>query len=600
MLQSPHMQTSWNLELLFKNESEITKTRKLVEEKTNAFVKKWSDRTDYLEKPEILKEALNEYEHWAKNYGAATKEGYYYSLQTSLDQNNPKIKASVNKIQEFATRLENEIQFFTIRIAKIDKKLQKEFLSHKLLATYKHFLEKLFAEADHVLSEPEEKILNTVSPLTYGNWVRMLSGFLSKEEREVIADDGKKAIKGFSEIMNLMQSTKKKIRDSAKDAFNDILEKHKDVAENEINAVLQHKYITDTLRKFERPDQARHMSDDIDSDIVDTLCKAVSSRFDISQKYYALKAKLLGVNTLEFHERNVPYGKITKKYSFENASELILTVFKNLDPEFAMIFKEFQENGQIDVYPKKGKQSGAFAASMTLNTPTYILLNHTNELSDVTTLAHELGHGINNELIRAKQNELNFGTPLSTAEVASTFMEDFVFQELEKQANDELRLSLMVMKLNDDISTIFRQIALYNFEIELHKTFREKGYLSNEEIGDLFQKHMNAYMGKAVDQPEYAKHWWIYWSHIRSFFYVYSYASGLLISKSLQASVKKDPKFIRNVKEFLSAGMSDSPKNIFANLGIDITKKSFWDQGLDEIEVLLSETMKLAKRLKKI
>ena len=158
----------------------------------------------------------------------------------------------------------------------------------------------------------------------------------------------------------------------------------------------------------------------------------------------------------------------------------------------------------------------------------------------------------------------------------------------------------MMMKLNDDVSTIFRQVACYKFEQALHQEFRDKGYLSKEDIGRLFQKHMAAYMGDSVLQSIGSENWWVYWSHIRMFFYVYSYASGLLISKSLQNSVKQDRVFIEKVKEFLSAGKSDSPKNIFQKLGVDITKKEFWDKGLDEVEALLQETTTLAKKLGKI
>ncbi len=594
------MKTDWNLELLFKNEKEIKAHREEVEKATGAFVKKWSTREDYLQKPEVLKEALDEYNEWNTNYGAASKEWYYVYLKHQLDQNNSDLKATLNQITEYATKLENDMQFFPIRLAKIDKKLQKKFLAYKPLVIYKHYLERLFRESDHILTEPEEKLLNTISPLLQTNWVRMVSGFLAKEEREVLDEKGKKAIKNFSEISGLMNSTNKKVRDAAAKAFTDINTKHVEVAENELNAVLQNKKIQDELRHYDRPDQSRHLSDDIDTEVVDALVKAVTGKFDIAKKYYSLKAKLFGVKKLEFHERNVPYGKITKEYSFEEASELVKKVFTELDPEFAMIFVKFLEEGRIDVYPKKGKQSGAFCIHMLHTLPVYVLLNHTSELQKVSTIAHEMGHAINYELMRPKQNALSFGSPTSTAEVASTFMEDFVMQELEKTADDETRLTLMLEKLNDDISTIFRQIALYNFETELHKTFREKGYLSKEEIGTMFQKHMASYMGPGVDQPDYAQNWWVYWSHIRMLFYVYSYASGLLISKSLQASVKKDPKFIIKVKEFLAAGMSDSPKNIFANLGIDITKKSFWDKGIEEVEELLKETEKLAKKLKRI
>lgn len=356
----------------------------------------------------------------------------------------------------------------------------------------------------------------------------------------------------------------------------------------------------DDLRQIPRPDLTRHISDDIDSEIVDTLIKTVSDRFDISARYYGLKARLLNAKQLKYHERNAEYGNINKKYPYNESLKIILQVFKNLDRKFADILNRFIQNGQFDVYPRKGKTSGAFCAYHLISQPSYILLNHTNRLNDVLTLAHELGHGINNELIREKQNALNFGTPISTAEVASTFIEDFVLQKILKKADDELRLSIMMMRLNGEVSTIFRQVACYKFEQELHQNFRQKGYLSKDDIGKLFQKHMASYMGDAVEQSPGSENWWVYWGHIRSFFYVYSYASGLLISKSFQKSVKENPGFIEKVKEFLSAGLSDSPKNIFRNLGIDITDKRFWNRGLDEIETLLQDTTELAEYLGKL
>jgi oligoendopeptidase F len=260
----------------------------------------------------------------------------------------------------------------------------------------------------------------------------------------------------------------------------------------------------------------------------------------------------------------------------------------------------FLSNNQIDVYPKLGKKGGAFCSYCLKTHPTYILLNYTEDLHDILTLAHELGHGINDELMKEKQNALNFGTPIFTAEVASTFMEDFVLEELLKKADDETKLSLMIMKLDEDISTILRQIACYKFELELHKEFKEKGYLSKEEIGKIFQKNMSDYMGPSIIQSPGSENWWVYWPHIRDFFYTYSYSSGLIISKALQAKVRNDTSFIEQVKEFLSTGLSKSPKDIFMKLGLDITKSDFWSLGLDEIERTLVEAEKLAKKLSKI
>ncbi|MBU2234004.1 M3 family oligoendopeptidase [Patescibacteria group bacterium] len=595
-------QTTWNLDPLFRddNDSQIEKKRKIVERKSYEFINKWKSSKDYLKKPAVLKQALDEYENWQKNYGTGGDEWYYFWLRTAQNQNDPELKAKFNKIMDFSNKIQTDIEFFTLSIAKIPPKLQKKFLEYKPLENYKYFLEKLFAEARYLLSEAEEKILTLQFTTSHLNWVKMTSGFLAKEERKVFLEDGKRGIKNFSEILTLSSDKNKAVRNSAANALNEILEKHSDVAEAEINSILANKKINDELRKMPRPDLSRHISDDIDSKTVDTLVNSVSGRFDISKRYYKLKAKLLGIKKLKYHERNVEHGNTVKKYSYNESVNLIYKALKKLDKRFLDIFENFIKNNQIDVYPKKGKISGAFCSYNLICQPTYILLNHTDKLRDVLTMAHELGHGINNELMKEKQNATNFKTSLSTAEVASTFIEDFILQEITKQADDELRLAIMMMRLNDDISTIFRQIACYKFEQELHKNFRKKGYLSKKEIGKLFQEHMSSYMGNFVEQSPGSENWWVLWSHIRNFFYNYSYASGLLISKSLQNSVKNNPKFIDRVKDFLSAGSSDSPKNIFKKLGINITDKTFWDKGINEIENLLKEATKLAEKLRKI
>ncbi len=592
----------WNLKPLFSSDDDpaIEERRKIVQQEGYKFIDKWKNRSDYLEDPVVLGEALDEYERWNRHYGPDGDEGYYFMLRTQQDQNNPSLKAKYNKIEEFGKKIQNDIQFFHLRVSRIPEDRRKRFLEHERLRPYWHFLYRLFAESRFLLSEPEEKIMNLKSSTSYSNWVKMTSGFLSKEERQVMSEKGKKVRKNFSEILSLMNSKSRRVRDSAAVAFNDIMSKYADVAEAELNSILANKKVDDDLRKMERPDLGRHISDDIESEVVDSLLDAVAGRFSISSRYYGLKAKLLRVKKLKYHERNVDYGNVAKKYSFARSVDLIEKVFQRLDPEFRDIFLGFLKGGQIDAYPYKGKASGAFCAHHLISQPTYILLNHTGKLHDVLTIAHELGHGINNELMRKAQNALNFGAPLSTAETASTFMEDFVLEELIKEADDELRLAVMMNKLNDDVSTIFRQVACYRFEQELHQEFRKRGYLSKEEIGKIFKKNMAAYMGRFVEQSPGSENWWVYWGHIRYFFYVYSYASGLLISKSLQNSVKNDPVFTTRVKKFLSAGSSDSPRNIFSNMGIDITDRGFWDRGLDEIEELLEQTTSLARKLGKL
>ena len=592
----------WDLSSLFESDTDprIQLERHSIDAATQHFVAKWQPRTDYLTDPAVLVEALDEYETWAREHSGDSDAEYYFTLRTSQDQSNSSLKAEFDRAQEFGIGKKNEMRFFTQGISQISAYRQQAFLDHQGLAPYKHFLERKWAEAKYLLSEKEERIIAEMTPGSYDAWTRLRTDLIAGSERETLQEDGGNKVDTYSELLALMQSKKKDVRDAAAVAFNDILTTHLAVAEAELNAVLRHRKTVDKLKGYERPDTERHVADDIDTTAVDAMLEAVVSHFDIPQRYYALKAHLLGQPSLEYHERDVEYGNIEANYPLEQAVKIVYTGLRKLNPQFGDTFRQFIEGGQVDALPRKGKVGGAFCWYNRKPNPVYILLNHTGRLNDVLTMGHETGHGVNNEYMRARQNQLNFGTSTATAEVASTFMEDFVLQELLEEADDETRLAIMMMKLNTDIKSIFRQVACYRFEQQLHAMYREKGYLSKDDIGSLFQQHMAAYIGNAVEQSAGSENWWVYWPHIRLYFYVYSYASGLLISKSLQRSVKDDPGFIDQVKEFLASGVSKSPKDIFTKLGIDITDPGFWQKGLSEVEALLTETEQLARKLGKI
>jgi oligoendopeptidase F len=327
---------------------------------------------------------------------------------------------------------------------------------------------------------------------------------------------------------------------------------------------------------------------------VDALVEAVSSRNDISHRFYKLKAKLLGVKKLKYYEKTLSVSEMTEKFPKDKTIEIVSETFKNLDDEFSKIFDGFLANGQVDFFPKKGKMSGAFCAHNSITQPTYILLNHTDRMEDVLTLAHEVGHGINNELIKKVQNPINFGTPTSVAEIASTFMEDFALERIMKSASKKEKLALMMFKLNEDVSTIFRQVACYKLEQRLHEEYRKIGYVSKDKVGEIFVQSMSEYLGESVEMEKGSENFWIYWGHIRRLFYVYSYASGLLISKYLQGQVRKDKKNIEKAKYLFSVGMSEAPEVSLKKLGVDISKPEIWEDGIKEIETLLDECEKLA------
>lgn len=592
----------WDLSPLFKGENDPAIAVKLEQTKKLhlAFINKWKNNKNRLTNSKVLAEALADLNDLSKAGGLTHGYGYFLSLSSSTDENSKSLKAKMGQLKDFALPIENELEFFTNELSKVPIEMQNRFLKAPELKSYQHMLAKLFEVGKHILTPAEERILNLKEAPAGSYWVRMTSNLLANTLSPALTEDGKKTNANMAELISLLSSTKKKVRDTAAKSLNELMAKYAPIAEHEMNAILDNKKVNDELRGFTRPDQSRHISDDIESSVVDAMTTAVSDLNSIAHQFYQLKAKLLKTKKLEYHERSVPIGELKAKFDYESGVALVNKVLTNLDPEFGEIFMGFVKNKQIDVYPKMNKTSGAYCAGELPQFPTYILMNYTDKLDSVLTLAHEVGHGINNELMKKVQPAHYFETPLSTAEVASTFMEDFVLEELSQNVNDRDRLTLYMTKLHSDISTIFRQVACYRFEQQLHHLFRERGYLSKEDIGAIFAIHMRSYMGPAINYYAGTENWWVYWGHIRHFFYNYSYASGLLISKALQAKVRADKNFIKDVKYFLSAGSSDSPRNIFKKIGIDISDEQFWTTGLLEIKNDLTKATALAKKLKLI
>lgn len=582
------MNTTWNLKTLYKSEKDpqIQKDINTAQKQNNLFVLKWKNQKKYLKDPKTLHSALKEFELLEEIYGNCTKVQYYFFLQNSLNQTDTEIKAELNKISNIVTKIENDKQFFLLSLAKVPLKQQLIFLSSPILKTYRHFLEQLFLSAKYLLSDKEEKVFNLTSKTSYSNWVNMLTELLDKQKGVVLGKNGKNIEIPYNEFGKYLSDRNKKIREHASKEFNRINERYLEIAEFEINSILEAKKISDEYRKIPRPDLPRHISDDIDSEIVDTVVKVVTKNFQISRGYYRKKAKLLNQKKLAYHERNIPLKSVDMNIPYEKSIEIVKQIFGDLDIDFKQIVGNLEKSGRYDVYPRKGKSGGAFCISVNKNLPTYILLNHSNKLEDLLTLAHESGHAIHTQLGK-KQNFLNSGYPTSLAETASTFFEDFVLEDILKNSKDDIKQGIIDKKLNTDISSIFRQIAFYNFEKDLHNDFRKKGYLSKDYISKLFCKHMKAYLGDTVLEDDGMRYGWIYVSHFRSPFYVYSYASGLLISKILQKLIKEDKRNIKYVKRFMESGSSTSPYNLFKDMNIDLYQEETWKKGLKQIEDML-------------
>lgn len=584
--------TEWDLGLIYKNYSKelVEKDLSKIKSEYTKFAKKYRTSKKHLKNPKDLRKALEESEKLSKNI-SGERPYFYYAYRKELNGLDSEAEAELSKLSEFFANLANQVEFFALEIAKVPKNTQARFLKSKELLPFRYFLKKLFENAKHNLTEPEEKILNLKSNTSRGMWISGFSKILSKQMIEV---DSKEI--PLSEAMNNYRNFETKKRREVYKKINDAFYKISDFAESEINAIVTDKKINDFLKKFKTPEEATIKGYENDPRTVKTLVESVNSKVAIAHRFYKIKAEILGEKTLRYADRAAKIGDPKTKIKLDEAIERVTKSFNSASNEFGTYVKDMFLNGQVDVYPKRGKHSGAFCSS-SATLPTYVLLNHTDDFNSLTTLAHEMGHALHSKYSKS-QRPIYEDYTIAVAEVASTFFENLVFEDALSNITEEERMVILHDKIQDDINTIFRQIACFNFELELHNTIRKEGFLQKEKIAEIMNKHMQNYLGPTFELTTEDGYFFVTWSHIRNFFYVYSYAFGQLISDALYERYKKDKKNVQDVIKFLSAGGSDTPENIFKSIGIKVDKNLF-ETGLKRVEKNIEELETLWNKIKK-
>jgi oligoendopeptidase F len=365
-------------------------------------------------------------------------------------------------------------------------------------------------------------------------------------------------------------------------------------AESEINAVYNYKKVDDELRGYSTPYESTLLENQNSIKTIDTLVKTVTENFDISQDFYALQSEILQLKELGYQDRSLSIGEIKKEFDFDSSTETVLEALAPLKGEYVDILKSYLQNGQIDVFPKQDKRGGAYMSGAH-DSASLVLLNHVNNFTSLQTYGHEMGHAFHTELSKKNQTPINFPYSTSTAETASTFFEQIVFNHvLDNLSNDERKMALFERTLRD-VETIFRQVACFNFELELHTAVRSKGFVKKDEIAQTHNRNMQAYLGSKFKLDEVDGYLFVTWPHLRYYFYVYTYAYGLLVSKVLLKRYKENPAYLEKIEQFLKSGGSDSPENIFKKIGIDLTKKEFFQEGLDTIREDVKNLRKMLK-----
>jgi oligoendopeptidase F len=522
-----------------------------------------------------------------------TRVGYFAHLHFATDMADPARGALVARITEKGAVLDTQLLFFGLEIAEIEDDRAATLLEAPELAHWHHWITSLRKFRPHLLSEPEEKIVTEKSVSGVSAWGRLYEELLGALRVEL---DGAEI--SFEEAMSKLYSADRGVRRTAAESVTQALESGLRTRTFVFNTVLLDKSIDDRLRGYPSWISARNLRNDTTDEAVQALIDAAVSRYDVVQRYYTLKAKLVGLDRLTYYDRFAPIGEDPSKVPWEDARDIVVEAYADFAQEAGDVAERFFEERWIDAPVRENKRTGAFCATAVPGVHPYILMNFTGDRRSILTLAHELGHGLHGWLAQPL-GLFNADTPLTTAETASVFGEALTFKRLlALEENPTRRLNLLAGRIEDSIATVFRQIAMNRFEDAVHTERRAQGELSTERIEELWLDSQVKLFGDSVDVDGYGT-WWSYVPHFLSTpGYVYAYAYGFLFALAifrryeLEGDAMVEPYF-----DVLRAGGSRPPEELAKIVGLDLTDSSIWKSGIDALADELDEAEALATEL---
>ncbi len=514
----------------------------------------------------------------------AARAGYYAMLRFSVDTLDPENGALMMAVQEKSTAISTKLIFIDLEWAAVDDDHADAVLADPRLDFCRHHLVNLRRNRPHQLSESEETISAEKSVTGASAWVRLFDELTSSIEVELSDDLG--GTQPLDQALSYLQHPEGAVRAAAAEAVTAALEPGLRTRAFVFNTLLLDKSVEDRLRGFDTWVSSRNLANEASDESVQALVDAVVARYDIPQRWYRLKAQVLGVDRLADYDRMASVAADERPVGWQEATGIVRDAYASFSPELAEIVGRFIDEGWIDAPARQGKRGGAFCAGVTPDHHPYVLLNWAGKSRDVATLAHELGHGVHFSLA-SEQSIFHQSTPLTLAETASVFGETVTSKRLLSMIDDPgERFSLLASTLEDSIATVFRQVAMNRFEEACHTARREEGELSVERFGDLWQTSQEAMLGDAVEITENYRSWWSYIPHFMGTpGYVYAYAYGQLLALSVYARYEdQGSAFVPSYLELLRAGGSMSPEELGAIVGCDLTDPSFWADGLEIVE----------------
>lgn len=507
----------------------------------------------------------------------------YAFLNFTTQTGNAAAGAFLQKIKEAGSRIGRETVFFELEWTKVDDSIADALLGSATLAHYRHHLANIRRYADHLLSTAEETLLIEKSPVGRSSWTNLFEkvmGALKFGEKQ----------RSEEEVLTDLYSPERTVRAQAAEDLTIGLKSQLHILSHIFNTLLADKMIDDRLRSYGSWVSSMNLYNELNDATVEVLVEAVTGRYDIVQRYYNLKRSILGLDELVDYDRYAPLPHLpTETVDWPTCRDMVLKAFGEFSPQMAEIAGNFFEKNWIHAPVLDGKRGGAFAHPCVPEVHPYVMVNYTGSLRDISTVAHELGHGVH-QYLAAEQGYYNSGTTLVLAETASVFAELLLFNsQLNLLENDEQRRAFTCQKLESIFATVFRQVSMNRFENLIHNSRREKGELSSEDFSAHWLATQRAMFADSVTLRDAYGIWWSYIPHFLSTpGYVYSYAFGELLVLALYNLYRREGDgFVPKYLALLAAGGSDSPYELLKPFGVNLDDPAFWQGGLAIIDEML-------------
>ncbi|MGH3111013.1 MAG: M3 family oligoendopeptidase [Gaiellaceae bacterium] len=559
------------------------------EEAAAAFRDRYYGKTAELTAAE-LREAIEERERVESIF---TRAIYYAHLSFATNMADPARGALIARLTEKGAALDTQLLFFGLEIADLDDEVAEALIADDELEKWRHWLRSLRKFRPYLLSEPEEKIFTEKSVSGVSAWGRLYEELLGALRVEL---DGEEI--GLEEAMAKLYSGDRDLRRRTAAAVTESLAPGLRTRAYVFNTIVLDKSIDDRLRGYETWISSRNLRNETSDQAVQALVDATIVRYDVPQRYYRLKAKLIDLDRLTFYDRFAPIGDDPTTVSWEEAKDSVVGAYSDFSQETGDIVDRFFDESWIDAAVRENKRTGAFCATTIPDRHPYILMNFTGDRRSVLTLAHELGHGLHGVL----SNPLglfNADTPLTTAETASVFGEALTFKRLLALEEDpRRRLNLLAGRIEDSLATVFRQVTMNRFEDAAHNERRSEGELSIERIEELWLETQRAMFGDSVEIDGYGT-WWSYIPHFMSTpGYVYAYAYGFLFALSIFRRYEQEgDAMVEPYLELLRLGGSRTPEELAQIVGLDLTDAGIWESGIEALSAELDEAEALAAEI---